>query len=75
MGFVPTAHLRKMRASAIQGPMKTCRNGHPQTPENIAVSRQGYTSCRVCTRLAQRERYDRELRATYPHVHRVYSRP
>jgi hypothetical protein len=53
--------------------MKTCRHGHPQTPENTAIDKRGYRDCRVCRREKARARYERQFRALTPYQHQVLS--
>ena len=41
--------------------MKTCRAGHPRTPENTYVSKRGIVYCRRCRVLRSREYTVRNL--------------
>ena len=37
-----------------------CRNGHPKTPENLYVRKDGYTMCRPCMKATDDRRRERE---------------
>jgi hypothetical protein len=38
-------------------PVKTCRRGHPQTPENLYKRSDGRTQCKECRRIVDHARY------------------
>lgn len=40
-----------------------CREGHPMTPENTYVMKNGRRACRACIRRRARVRYDAQFRA------------
>jgi hypothetical protein len=39
-------------------PVKTCRRGHPQTPENLYKRSDGRTQCKPCRRMSDQARYN-----------------
>lgn len=53
---------------------KTCRHGHPMTPENTYRRRDGQRLCRTCLRERQQRVYDMNYRAFSPQQHRVSGR-
>jgi hypothetical protein len=53
--------------------MKLCPKGHPVNTRNSYVNRRGQRICRVCSRLASRERYERDFRAVAPYQRPVIS--
>jgi hypothetical protein len=57
------SHKQNMRDAAVRERSvrfkKYCRHGHPRSPENLYVSKQGLRTCRICHRLKEAQRRSR----------------
>lgn len=58
--------IRKGRGRGQFAPKTRCDRGHPFTPDNTRMKKDGAKRCRLCARTADRERYRRLHRVTKP---------